>query len=269
MSKTPIRNIDKEYSEIELKKEPPIAWIILNRPERLNAISPLMISEIEDALKKLLEIEEVKVIIFTGSGDKSFSTGADVNFLKATQISNMTRHAFTRGLSRLADYIEEYPKPTIAAIFGYALGGGLELALACDFRLAADNAIIGLPEVKLGILPAGGGIQRLIKCVGVSRAKEIVMLGEFIGCNEALSLGIINKVFPQKNFFEEVRKFALRLTEIPSATLNIIKCAIRAESEASRAAGQLFEAFLLDLLISTNEARERINAFLKDRKNKK
>jgi len=265
MSKESAPDNVKNYAEIRIEIEPPIAWIILNRPHRLNAITPKMISEIEDALKELHVREDVKVIIFAGSGDKAFSAGADVNLLKESD-TTYSGYTLTIGLSRLAAMIEEYPKPTIAAIKGYALGGGFELALACDYRLATENARIGLPEINLGLLPAGGGMQRLLKMVGVARTKELAMLGEQIDSNEAKRIGLLTKVFPSEGFDEEVKKFALRVAEIPQHALKAVKLAIRAESESSFSSGSLLESFLFDLLITTKDSKERIEAFLRHRK---
>ncbi len=265
MLNTSTHNEVKDYTEIKIKTESPIAWIILNRPHRLNAITPKMISEIEDALKELQAKEDVKVIIFTGSGEKAFSAGADVNLLKEAN-STYSGYALTIGLSRLATMIEEYPKPTIAAIKGYALGGGLELALACDFRLATENAKVGLPEINLGLLPAGGGIQRLLKNIGVARTKELAMLGEQIDSNESMRIGLLTKVFPQERFDDEVKKFALKIAEMPQHALKAIKLAIRAESESSLSSGRLLESFIFELLIATKDSKDRIEAFLGHRK---
>jgi len=255
----------KDYSEIKITIDPPIGWVILNRPHRLNTITPKMISEIEDALKELQAINEVKVVIFTGSGERAFSSGADINLLRDAE-STYAGYALTIGLSRLALLIEEYPKPTIAAIRGYALGGGFELALACDFRLATETAKVGLPEIHLGLLPAGGGMQRLIKSVGIARAKEIAILGEHLNSDEAQRIGLITRVFSSDKFDEEVRKFALKIAELPQSSIRAIKLAIRAESESSAGSAKLLESFLFDLLITSKDSKERIEAFMTRKK---
>ncbi|MEM3807185.1 MAG: enoyl-CoA hydratase/isomerase family protein [Nitrososphaerota archaeon] len=254
----------KEYSDIDLKIESPLAWIILNRPQKLNAITPRMIMEIDDALNKLRDNSDVKVIIFMGSGEKAFSAGADIALLKEADDASI-RHNLTIRLSEVLMLIEKYPKPIIAAIRGYALGGGLELALACDFRLASENSIIGLPEINLGLLPAGGGMQRLIKNVGIARAKEIAMLGELIDCNEAKRVGLITKILSNDNFVEEVKKFALKIAELPQLALKAIKLSILAESEPPYFSGQILESFVFELLIASRDSKERINAFLEQR----
>lgn len=265
MNKTLAENSAEKYTDIDLKIDVPLAWIFLNRPQKLNAITPRMIIEIEDALDELRKKEDVKVIIFMGRGEKAFSAGADVTLLKDAK-NTAAGYDLTIRLSRLAMLIEKYPKPTIAAIKGYALGGGLELALACDFRLASEDSKIGLPEINLGLLPAGGGMQRLIRSVGVARTKEIAMLGEPLDSNEAKRIGLINKVLPAEKFEEQVKKFALKISEMPQLALKAIKMAIIAECESSYSSGQVLESFLFDLLIAAKDSKERIDAFLNQKK---
>ncbi|MHA1594320.1 MAG: 3-hydroxyacyl-CoA dehydrogenase/enoyl-CoA hydratase family protein [Candidatus Baldrarchaeia archaeon] len=254
------------FKTIILRKEPPLAWIILNRPQRLNAISPEMVEELDKALDALWGDKEVRVLIITGAGDRAFCAGADVtSFVGATPATVID---FVMKLHMVLDKIERFPKPVIAAINGFALGGGCEIAIACDFRIASDRAQIGQPEILLGLIPGAGGTQRLVRLVGLGKAKEIVMLGDRIPADEAQKIGLVNKVVPADKFEEEVRSFASRLAEYPPIALKMAKYATTFGSQVPLSIGGLLEMGLFSLLFSTKDFMEGVSAFLSKRKPK-
>jgi len=201
---------------IIVRKEKPIAWIVLNRPERLNAINPKMIEEIGRALDDLEEDPDVRVIVFKGNG-RAFCAGADVTAFAG--INPLLAMKASRKFQELTLKIQFYTKPTIAAIHGYALGGGLELALSTDFRIASEDAMLGQPEINLGFIPGAGATQRLARIVGPAKAKELIMTGDFIPAVEAHKMGLISKVVKPGALDEEARNLALKLAEKPPLAL--------------------------------------------------
>lgn len=254
----------EEYKEIIVKVEGPIAWIILNRPHRLNAITITMVNEIIKALEEIQHNPKLRVLVFKGAGDRAFSVGADV-----TAFSPAPPHQVlevTRKFHELMDKVERIPKPVIAAIDGYCIGGGCELALACDFRIASDRSEIGQPEIKLGIIPGAGGTQRLMKHLGLGRAKELVMLGDRISAEEAYRIGLVNRVVPSKNFEEEVKKFAMRLSEGPPIALAAAKYAMNFGRDVPLSSSTLLESSLFSILFSTKDMIEGVSSFLSKRK---
>jgi short chain enoyl-CoA hydratase (EC 4.2.1.17) len=202
---------------IIVREEPPVEWIILNRPDKLNSINVKMVGEIGSALRQNINNDKIKVIIFTGSG-KAFSAGADISQFK--ELDPVKAWEFATKGRELMDYIERYPKPTIAMINGYALGGGLELALSCDLRIASQNAELGLPEINLGIYPGFGGTQRLVRLIGKGRALEIIMLGDRIKADYAERIGLVNRVVESSSLEKEVRELALKLAEKPQTAID-------------------------------------------------
>ncbi len=197
----------KHYESIITKKEGGVGWLTLNRPHRLNTLTSDMIDEMHSALDDFEADKEIKCIVITGAGDRAFSAGADVTAFTgltpatAVQASAKGQALFTR--------LEELSKPVIASLNGYALGGGLEMALACDFRLVSETAELGQPEVKLGLIPGWGGTQRLSRIVGLAKAKELIMLGERISAEEVAKIGLVSKVVPKEKLVEEVGEGAV------------------------------------------------------------
>jgi enoyl-CoA hydratase/3-hydroxyacyl-CoA dehydrogenase len=257
------------YEEIEVRKEPPIGWIVLNRSHRLNAISPKMIEELEDAVNELSADRSVRVIVIAGSGGRAFSAGADITaFFEILSTESKVPMAlkFSLKFNDLLRKIERVPKPVVAAIDGYALGGGLELALACDFRIASDRSEVGQPEIRLGLIPGGGATQRLTRLVGPSRAKQVIFFGDRIKADEALRLGILDKVVPAESFEREVREFAARLAELPPIALAAAKEAINTALNVSIDDGLRYESSLFAHLFSTKDLAEGISAFFSKRK---
>jgi len=252
---------ETKLEEILLKKAPPLAWITLNRPHRHNAITPKMMDELEAVSNDLARDGAVRVVIISGEGGKAFSAGADLTAFEFT--TPLKAFEASRRMFEVFTLFERMPKPVIAAINGYALGGGCELALACDFRLASESSQIGLTETNLGIIPGAGGTQRLLRLVGLSRAKEMIYFGERLPAQEALKLGLLDRVYANEVFQTEVEGFARKLAKRAPISLKLAKYAINlAQQVPSADAGQLFEAGGFGLALSTQDASEGISSFL-------
>jgi len=256
--------MSKAYDTIKVEREPNILWIILNRPQRLNAFNNVLMEELSDILDTAEKDPTVRCIVITGDGDTAFSAGADVTaFPRATPVS---AEEFSRAGQKVFSKVEEIPKPVIAAINGYALGGGLELALACDFRIAAEHAELGSPEIILGLIPGWGGTQRLVRVVGLPMAKEIVMLGTRIKADEALKRGLVNKVVHYDKLRDEVREMAKKLSAGPPIALKYAKHAINFGTQVPLEAGLRLESSLMALTFSTDDIKEGLEAFMSRRK---
>lgn len=248
---------------IIVKKETPIGWIYLNRPDRLNAINQQMIKELRQGIDEMLYDSDVKVIVITGNG-KAFSAGADISQFK--ELTGYTAWQFAKSGRELMDYIENISKPTIAMINGYALGGGLELAMACDIRIAAEEAQLGLPEINLGIYPGFGGTQRLVRLVGKGKALELMFTGDRIPAREAEKIGLVNKVVPLSNLEQETRNFALKLAEKPPISIALIKLLVNQGIDLPILAGLNMESLGWGVVFSTEDEKEGVSAFLEKRK---
>ncbi len=256
---------EKKLSTLLIRVEPPIAWIILNRPERLNAINIDMLKELSKTLDDLEEDDRIRVVILTGSG-RAFSAGADVTgFVGVTPIKAAI---FSRKFQEILNKIEYYTKPVIVAINGYALGGGLEMAMSGDIRIASETAQLGQPEINLGIMPGAGGTQRLPRLIGKSKAKEIIFTGDMISANEALKLGLVDYVVSPEKLLDEARRLALKLSEKPPIALMAAKYAINIGLETNIWTGLAYESSLFGLLFSTEDVIEGVSAFLEKRKPK-
>ncbi|MBO8181939.1 MAG: 3-hydroxyacyl-CoA dehydrogenase/enoyl-CoA hydratase family protein [Archaeoglobus sp.] len=253
---------------IEKDVENKIAKLVLNRPHRLNAISFDLLDEMELALKQLAKDDEVRVLIITGAGDKSFSAGfdlqealADPSTLKPANSSMVS----ARG-NEVFTMIEKFPKPVIAAINGYAFGGGCELSLACDFRIMSKAGKIGLTEIAIGLIPGWGGTQRMAKIIGLAKAKEMIMLAKRITADEAEQIGLVNKAVDPENFWDEVNALAKALAELPPISLRMAKYAINYGYELPVEAGQAIEAAYFGIATSTEDVIEGVRAFFEKRK---
>tara|TARA_B100000029_G_scaffold151881_1_gene146971 strand:- start:4201 stop:4977 length:777 start_codon:yes stop_codon:yes gene_type:complete len=198
------------YNNIILEKSDLIATVIINRPNKLNALNLETISEIHDALSILDNDRTVRVVIITGSGEKAFVAGADISEFSNFNVEEGYDLALN-GHTNLCDFIENLSKPVIAAINGFALGGGLELAMSSHIRVASDNAKMGLPEVSLGVIPGYGGTQRLPQLIGKGKAMELIMTGKMIDANTALSLGLVNHVVPQQELIKTSKNIAINI----------------------------------------------------------
>ncbi len=251
---------ETKLEEIVLKVAPPVAWVTLNRPHRHNAITPKMVDELEAVAKQLAADGAVRAVVIAGEGGRAFSAGADLSAFEFT--TPLKAFEASRRMFDVFSLFERMPKPVIAAVNGYAFGGGCELALACDFRLASESSQIGLTETNLGIIPGAGGTQRLIRLVGLSRAKEMIYFGEKLPAREALASGLIDKVFANESFQSDVDAFAQRLAKRAPLAMKLAKYAINlAQQVPSADAGQLFEAGSFGVLLSTQDASEGIASF--------
>jgi len=254
--------------EIEKDAENKIAKIIINRPQRLNALSLDTLDEIFEALRLLEKDDDVRVVIITGAGDKAFSAGFDLQ--TAMQEPDFLAPANSMMVAAKGQWvfsqIERFPKPVIAAINGYAFGGGCELAMACDFRIMKRGAKIGLTEVSLALIPGWGGTQRLPKLVGMTKAKEMIMLAKRIDADEAERIGLVNKAVDPEKFEEEVMALAKELAAGPPVSLRAAKYAINFGAELPPEIGQYIEAGMFAVATSTQDVLEGVSAFFQKRK---
>ncbi len=255
---------EEKFETILIKKEDMATWITINRPEKLNTLTLQVIRELYTALEKAESNWETRCIIITGIGDKSFCAGADVTMFKG-MTKNLATDISLKG-QMLMEKVETSTKPTIAALNGYCLGGGLELALACDFRIAVEDAQLGCTEVNIGIMPGWGATQRLPRIVGLSKAKELIMLGDRIKAPEAFKIGLVNMVVPLDSFSKEVKSFARRLVEKPPISLKYAKYAIDYGTQIPIGLGLKFETEAFATLASTKDFAEGLSAFLEKRK---
>lgn len=259
----PVEEIVKE--NIIIRVEKPIAWIVLNRPKKLNALSPQLLKELSEALDMLEDREDVRVVIIKGEG-RAFSAGADVTAFAGVTPIDVAK--FSRRFQELTLKMQFYTKPIIAAIHGYALGGGLELAMSADIRIASEDAMLGQPEINLGFIPGAGGTQRLPRLVGRGKAKELIFTGDMIPAREAEKLGLVEKVVPPERLEQEARSLALKLAEKPPLALMAAKYAVEYGLETNIWAGLALEAHLFGILFATEDVMEGVSAFLEKRKPK-
>ncbi|MEM0363625.1 MAG: 3-hydroxyacyl-CoA dehydrogenase/enoyl-CoA hydratase family protein [Sulfolobaceae archaeon] len=253
---------EKKLNTLIVRTEPPLAWIVLNRPERLNALNPELVNELDKVLDELETNNEVRVVIITGNG-RAFSAGADVTSFLTLKPIDVIR---LRTLRNLINKISLYTKPVIAAINGFALGGGLELAMACDIRIASEMAQLGQPEINIGIIPGAGGTQRLPRLIGKGKAKLLIYTGDMISAEDAYKMGLVDMIVPANRFEDEVRRIALKIAEKSPLSLLAAKLAIELGSEANIWTGQTLESTLFGLLFTTKDVEEGVKAFLEKRK---
>ncbi|MDH3453910.1 MAG: enoyl-CoA hydratase-related protein [Desulfuromonadales bacterium] len=246
-----------------LEKDGPLATITFNNPKALNALTVATFHGLEGLLNQLEQDVDVRVVILTGAGDKAFIAGGDIGHLGTLDADGAREFALLA--QRVIDRIEAFPKPVIAAINGYALGGGCELAMGCDIRMAADSAKFGQPEVKLGIIPGFAGTQRLARLVGKGRAKELVFTGAMIDAEEACRIGLVNRVVAKDRLLEETRALALLMCDQSASAIKFAKDAIDNGLEMDFARGSRYEADLFALCFTTADCKEGISAFLEKR----
>jgi enoyl-CoA hydratase/3-hydroxyacyl-CoA dehydrogenase len=251
--------IDRDYGAIEYDLDDRgVLSVTLDRPERLNAVSERMREEIEHLLSNA-PVEDVRCVTFEGAGDRAFSAGADVD--------DVAGRSTERGINvtPLYDVVYDYPRPTIAKVHGYCLGGGHELALACDLRIASTDAEFGFPEIKLGLLPGGGGTQRLLRMIGEPRAKELVFRGNRIDAEQAEEWGLINRAVEPETFEETVEEFVADLANGPPIALKVAKSVLNHGDDTSRGAGMAMESQGFGFLRMTEDFEEGKAAFSEDR----
>jgi enoyl-CoA hydratase len=253
------------YDNILLERDGAVAIITLNRPKQLNALSAAVLHDVSAALDELAADDAVRAIIITGAGERAFAAGADIGELAQIGSASEGRRMAQRS-HQLGRKMAELPKPIIAAINGFALGGGLELALACDIRLASDAAQVGLPEVTLGIMPGWGGTQRLARLVGPGAAKLLMMSGERIDAHEAQRLGIMERVYPAAKLLDAAKQLAQKLASSPPLSIDAIKQAVNRGLNMALDDANAFEASLFAELTVTEDCKEGTTAFLEKRK---
>jgi enoyl-CoA hydratase len=256
-------SLSSSYETLLVERRDRVALITINRPEKRNALNIKTREEGAALLEQLRDDESVGVVIFTGAGDKAFIAGADIaEFAGRTALTQrdvmMGRSLFTA--------IDTFPKPVIAMINGYCLGGGCELALACDIRIASENASFGQPEINLGIIPGGGGTQRLTRLVGEGKAMELILTGDIITAQTAYNLGLINMVVPAADLEAKTMEMANRIAEKSPVALRMAKEAVKLASRSLLDEGLRREVDLFALCFSSEDKDEGVGAFLEKRK---
>jgi len=252
------------YETIISEMEENIAIIRFNRPKVLNAINPAVVEEMKDALEKIAANKSIKVLILTGEGDKAFVAGADIATMR--DFTPLEGRAFSRQGQDVLFQLEALTIPVIACVNGFALGGGIEIAMACDFIYAADSAKFGQPEITLGIIPGFGGTQRLSRLVGKSMAKELCMTGAMINAQVAREIGLVNKVFPREALWEETMKVAKLLASKGRVSIRAVKHTINRGCDQQLRTGCYMESDAFGICMASEDAREGMGAFLEKRK---
>ena len=252
------------YENLIFNIEGPVAFIQLNRPSKKNALNAALRQELATAAAEIAGNPKLGAVIITG-GEEFFSAGADIGEISGLP-SAATTYRQSRQFQGLFDQIENLPQPVIAAVSGFAMGGGLELALACDFRIASQTAKFALSEVKIGAIPAAGGTQRLPRLVGVARAKAMILTGESIAAEEALAAGLVLNVVAKEKLLEEARSFAVKLAALPRLALAASKRLINRGVEIDITSALELEAHSIAALATSHDLKEGSLAFLEKRK---
>ncbi|MEN6324965.1 MAG: enoyl-CoA hydratase-related protein [Syntrophomonas sp.] len=252
-----------KYNNILLNKEDGIGFITINRPKQLNALDRPTVEELSQAIDLVTADDEIKVIILTGAGDKAFVAGGDITFLKSlTPIKAREFAAFGHAVLRK---IESIPKPVIAAINGFCLGGGCELAMACDFSIASTKAKFGQPEVTLGVTAGFGGTQRLPRLIGLGMARQLLYTGDTIDAEEAVRIGLVNAVVPDNELMNYVINIAKRIIAKGQMSVRFSKAAINNGMQTDIDRAMTIEADIFGLCFSTEDQKEGMNAFIEKR----
>jgi enoyl-CoA hydratase len=251
------------FVNIEIRKSNGLAYLVINRPELRNALNKETLNEMMEALEILSSDDETGCVVFTGSGERSFAAGADIGQLK----SRTALDVFNRGgMQQVYDYIEAYDKPTIAMVNGYALGGGCELAMACDIRIASENAKFGLPELNLSIIPSAGGTQRLARLVGKGTAMDMILRGKIIDAKEAYRIGLVSEIASIEELQEKTEQAAGQILSKGPLAVKLAKLAVHAGFDADQKTGLVIEKLAQAVLFSTEDKNEGTSAFLEKRK---
>jgi len=251
-----------DYTNLDVSLDEGIATIVVDRPAVKNALDLETVTELRAALHELAETRDAGVLIMTGAGESSFVSGADINEIRARGRED----GLAAINSSLFAAVERFPRPTIAAINGYALGGGCELALACDIRVAADSAKFGQPEVGLGIIPGAGATQRLPRIVGMGWAKHLILTGEIIDAKQALEIGLLTAVMPAAQLQVRARELARRILRQGPLAARLAKLALNASARVDLDSGLLIETLAQAICYSSEDKQEGTTAFLEKRK---
>jgi enoyl-CoA hydratase len=252
------------YENIILEKDGNVSIIKFNRPKALNAINPDVLAEVHDGLDAIESDPTVKALILTGEGEKAFVAGADISHM--VNLGPLEARQFSCSGQNLLFRLERLPIPVIACVNGFALGGGTEIAMACDFIYASDKAKFGQPEINLGIIPGFGGTQRLSRLVGPAMAKELCMTGVLISAEEARAMGLVNKVFPHDRLWEETMKTAVMLASKGRVAMRGVKQCIDRGFDLDVTSGCYLEADAFALCMASPDGKEGMSAFLEKRK---
>ena len=253
-----------EFKNLLFKQEEGIGFVTINRPDKLNALNIETIKELEELFTHLKDNQEVKVVIITGAGEKAFVAGADIEELSKLNMLEGKEYSL-RG-QRVFSLIENLGKPVIAAVNGYALGGGTELALACHIRIASEKAMFGQPEVKLGLIPGYGGTQRLARLVGKGKALEMILTGDMITAQQALEIGLVNKVVSPEELLSTCRDIAKKIMNNSPIAVKYALEAVNNGLDKSLEEGLGIEAEFFGMVCGTEDSKEGTKAFLEKRK---
>lgn len=251
-----------DFKNLTYEKSDGIGVITLNRPKILNAINDKLLREVSELIDVVKADDEVKAIIITG-GNKVFAAGADIAYMSA--IDSLQAEEFMALVGESMDKLANLNKPVIAAIAGLALGGGCELALSCDIRLAAEGAVIGLPEINVGVFPGGGGTQKLTKIVGLGWAKYMIMTGQPVDADTALKIGLVTRVVPVDSLMEEAKKLARDLAGKSAIAMRLVKKCIDYGENVDLPSGLLYEQKTWAFLLGTEDGKEGLKAFIEKR----
>jgi enoyl-CoA hydratase len=252
------------YNNLILEKTENIAIVKINRPDKLNALNTTTLDELKQVFSSLRSDDSVSVIILTGAGEKAFVAGADIS--EINRLNMLSAKAFAEKGQEIFYSIENMNKPVIAAVNGFALGGGCELALSCHIRLASENAKFGQPEVNLGIIPGYGGTQRLTRLVGSGKSAEMILTGDLIDAKEAFRIGLANHVYPQGELLDKAVELAKKIAAKGQQAIRLALKAINVVDQVSDTEGQKYEASLFAICCGTEDFKEGTNAFLEKRK---
>ena len=253
-----------DYKNVLFEVKENVALLTINRPKVLNALNPETLDEIEDVIDRIYKENLARVLVITGAGDKAFVAGADIS--EFPKMNSLQARLFAKKGQDIFFKIENLPIPTIACVNGYALGGGCELAMSCDFIYASEKARFGQPEINLGIIPGFGGTQRLARLVGRAKAKELCMTGEQISAQEAKELGLVAKVFKHEELMDKTMEVAKALANKAAVALRAIKEVINRGVEVDLVTGCALEGEVFATAFASEDAKEGVSAFLEKRK---
>ena len=253
-----------DFNTMNFVKEDQIAVITLDRPKNMNAINSEFIDDLDQILNEIAGNNEIGAVIITGS-EKVFAAGADLKEINGIG-TPVDAHSFVTRVQSVFNKIERSEKPFIAAVSGLALGGGCELSMACDVRIAAENAMFGQPEIKVGVIPGAGGTQRLPRLIGLGRAKELLFTGDPIDAKEAYRVGLVNKVVPVESLLDEAKKMASKFIKQPGFALRITKMVVNEGINMDIQSALAHEARCFELLFSTEDQKEGMKALVEKRK---
>jgi len=252
------------YENILFEIHDRVGVLTFNRPKALNALSASTLDEVADVIESVSRNDSIRVLILTGAGDRAFVAGADIN--EFTTLNPLSGRLFAEKGQDVFFQIERLPKPVIACVNGFALGGGCEIAMACDFIYASEKARFGQPEVNLGLIPGFGGTQRLSRLVGRAKAKELCMTGEMIDAQQGIALGLVAKIFPAEQLFDETMKVARALALRSAGVLRSVKKVVDGGVDLDLRSGCALEAEAFGVCFGSEDMREGVSAFLEKRK---